>query len=62
MIDLAACREVESLSVTQLPGVLIARYLGDSSEQAKQLFSKLWRVLRPTVFGREAHLSRIWST
>jgi len=62
MIDLAACREVESLSVTQLPGVLVARYLGDSSEQAKRQFAKLWTVLRPAVFGREAQAPRIWST
>ena len=61
-IDLAACRQVESLFVTQLPGVLIARYLGDSSEQAKKLFAGLWTVLRPAVFGREARMPRIWST
>jgi len=62
MIDLAACRQVESLSVTQLPGVLIARYLGNSSEQAKRLFARLWAVLRPALFGREAQPPRIWST
>jgi len=62
MVDLAACRGIESLAVTQLPGVLVARYLGDSSEQAKKLFAKLWAVLRPALFGREAQLPRIWST
>lgn len=62
MIDLAACREVESLAVTRLPGVLVARYLGDSSEQAKALFTRLWSVLRPALFGREARPPRIWST
>jgi urease accessory protein len=61
-IDLAACRQVESLAVTQLPGVLVARYLGNSSEQAKQLFSRLWALLRPALFGLEAHAPRIWST
>ena len=60
--DLAACRAIEGLAVTQLPGVLLARYLGDSSEQAKRLFAKLWTVLRPAVFGREAQPPRIWST
>ena len=60
--DLAACRAIEGLAVTQLPGVLLARYLGDSSEQAKRLFAQLWRVLRPALFGREAQLPRIWST
>jgi len=62
MVDLAACREIESLAVTQLPGVLVARYLGDSSERAKQLLARLWTVLRPAVFGREAQMPRIWST
>ena len=62
MVDLAACREIESLAVTQLPGVLVARYLGNSSEQAKQLLAKLWTVLRPGIFGRKAQMPRIWST
>jgi urease accessory protein len=62
MVDLAACREIESLAVTQLPGVLVARYLGDSSEQAKRLFTRLWAVLRPALFGRAAQPPRIWST
>jgi urease accessory protein len=62
MVDLAACREIESLAVTQLPGVLVARYLGDSSEQAKRLFARLWAVLRPALFGREAAEPRIWRT
>ncbi len=60
--DLAACRAIEGLAVTQLPGVLLARYLGASSEQAKRLFAQLWKVLRPALFGREAQLPRIWST
>jgi hypothetical protein len=61
-IDLAACRQVESLSVTQLPGVLVARYLGDSSEAAKRAFTEVWKLLRPALFGREARPPRIWST
>jgi len=60
--DLAACRGVEGIAVTQLPGVLVARYLGDSSEQAKRLFALLWAVLRPALFGREAAEPRIWRT
>ena len=59
---LAACREIEGIAVTQLPGALVARYLGDSSEQAKKLFARLWTVLRPTLFDREAVAPRIWST
>ena len=62
MVALAACREGESLAVTQLPGVLVARYLGDSSERARRAFAQLWTLLRPALFGREAQAPRIWST
>lgn len=60
--DLAACRSVEGVAVTQLPGVLVARYLGASSEAARRLFVRLWSVLRPALFGRDAVPPRIWST
>jgi urease accessory protein len=48
--------------VTLLPGVLVARYLGSSSESAKRYFTQLWRLLRPVVGGIEAREPRIWST
>ena len=57
-----APRRAEGLAVTALPGVLVARYLGDSSEEAKQAFSRLWAALRPALLGREAHEPRIWRT
>jgi len=63
---LARCREVVPESgesaVTRLPGVLVARYLGDSSEAAKTYFRQLWRVLRPALLGRDATEPRIWRT
>jgi urease accessory protein len=55
----AACPE---LALTQLPELLIARYLGDSSEQALRAFTALWKLLRPSVCGRAAVEPRIWST
>jgi urease accessory protein len=61
-LDVAACCAVEGIAITQLPGVLVARYLGASSEQAKRLFVQLWAVLRPALFGRAARAPRIWST
>lgn len=57
-----ACREVTGVSVTLLPGLLIARHLGDSSEAAKQQFVKLWQILRSAIHGRVAHMPRIWRT
>ena len=64
--EVAACRAVApatgDAAVTLLPGVLIARYLGESSEAAKRYFKELWRRLRPTVAGCEATEPRIWRT
>jgi urease accessory protein len=65
---LAACRallptETAALhGITRLPNLLVARYLGYSSEAARTWFVDLWRVLRPALIGREAQLPRIWST
>lgn len=49
-------------SVTLLPGILLARYLGDSSESARRYFLELWRILRPALAGRAAAAPRIWQT
>ena len=57
------CRKrVPQCAVTLLPGLLIARYLGDSSEEAFQAFVSLWKLLRPAVLRREAVEPRIWRT
>ena len=47
---------------TQMPGLLVARYLGDSSEEALAAFAAVWAVVRPALAGREALAPRIWST
>jgi len=49
-------------SLTRLPGILLARYLGDSGEAARQYFTGLWQLLRPALLGREASEPRIWRT
>ncbi len=65
--DLRACREVAPgparslVGLTQVPGVLIARYLGDSTEDAFRWFTALWTVLRPAVSGRVACPPRVWA-
>jgi urease accessory protein len=47
---------------TRLPGLLVARYRGDSSEAAREYFTAIWRALREPVLGREAIVPRIWRT
>jgi urease accessory protein len=48
---------VESVATTRLPGLLIGRYLGDSSEEALRAFTRLWKALRPSAVE-----PRIWAT
>jgi urease accessory protein len=63
---LSACREARPRegegAVTRLPRLLVARYLGASSEAARAYFVALWRMLRPALLGREAVEPRIWKT
>lgn len=61
-----ACREVicengES-GITRLPGLLLARYRGDSPESARRYFAALWACTRPALTGRCAVPPRIWKT
>jgi urease accessory protein len=63
---LEACRAVDArtgaTAVTRLPGMIIARYLGDSSEAAKNYFVAVWEQLRPALAGKTATAPRIWRT
>ena len=64
---LAACRELAPAdaachALTALPGLLVARYLGDNSEAARLWFADLWAILRPACCGRPAVSPRIWNT
>ncbi|MEN3294626.1 MAG: urease accessory protein [Burkholderiales bacterium] len=47
---------------TQLKSICVVRYLGNSSETAKQLMTRAWKLLRPQLTGREAVVPRIWNT
>jgi urease accessory protein len=50
------------VAVTSLPGIVIARYLGDSLEDAGSRFGTLWEAVRPVLIRRTAHRPRIWNT
>jgi urease accessory protein len=47
--------------ITALPGVLLARYLGHSSEDAARWFTSIWRLLRPALLGVTATAPRLWA-
>jgi urease accessory protein len=65
---LGACRALPlaesgaQSGLTLLPDLLLARYLGHSSEAARHWFFALWQLLRPALIGRAAQMPRIWST
>lgn len=64
---LTECRDVKPpaaasrVGITRVPAVLIARYLGDSTEDAFQWFTNLWAVLRRALSGKAACPPRVWA-
>ena len=64
---LEACRKVIPVDsanhgLSALPSILVARYLGNSSEAARLWFADLWAILRPACCGRPVVTPRIWNT
>jgi urease accessory protein len=52
----------ERVALSRLPLIVVARYLGDSSERARMLLTTLWQQLRPAVIGAPGIPPRIWQT
>ncbi|WP_413701391.1 urease accessory protein UreD [Psychromonas sp. KJ10-10] len=50
------------LSITDIDGLLVIRYLGSQVAQCKQLFIILWQVLRPIILDKTGLQPRIWHT
>jgi urease accessory protein len=61
------CREVgpgrrrSQVAVTRMPSLVIARYLGDSTEEAFGWFTDVWNILRPALLGKAACAPRVWA-
>jgi urease accessory protein len=64
---LRECRELtppaaeSRTGITRVPGVLIARYLGGSTEDAFSWFTALWAVLRRALSDKAACPPRVWA-
>jgi urease accessory protein len=64
---LKVCRDVRPalaaahVGITRVPGVLIARYLGNSGEEVLTYFKELWSVLRPALSAKVACAPRVWA-
>lgn len=50
------------VSATLLQDVLVVRYLGNTAEQARNYFEKIWKILRPKLFNKNYCRPRIWET
>jgi urease accessory protein len=66
LVSLKECSDApvqgDQFSVTYTDGVILCRYLGNSTERAKHYFIRLWKKLRPSVMNCEAVEPRIWKT
>lgn len=64
--SLQACRAQAGtetpFAVTLLPGLLAARYLGGSAEQARAGFTRIWHTLRASLTQQAPMAPRIWKT
>lgn len=54
--------EMGTVGVTLFNGVLVVRYLGNSTAHAHRLLRTIWQAIRPLVTGRTAVPPRIWNT
>ncbi|WP_438863221.1 urease accessory protein UreD [Neptunicella sp.] len=50
------------VSITNLDGVLVARYLGSQAQQCKHYFIQIWQLTRPYCKGQDVQQPRIWFT
>jgi urease accessory protein len=66
--DVETCRDLllatggDYSGATLLDDILVIRYLGNSTERARRLFTSIWHGLRPRVLGRAPSVPRIWAT
>lgn len=66
--EIEACRELlftggpDYAGASLMEDILVVRYLGNSTETARRLFTDIWQTLRTRTLGRPAGVPRIWAT
>jgi urease accessory protein len=50
------------ISITDIDGLIVIRYLGHHAEQCKNFFLLLWQTVRPLTVEKQATQPRIWYT
>lgn len=54
--------EFGECAATLLDDLLLVRYLGSSTNEARKLFLYVWQQVRPHIVKRDATVPRIWAT
>lgn len=54
--------EHEYLATTLIDDVMVVRYLGNSTENARNYFINLWQQIRQAALGHAPIIPRIWNT
>ncbi len=57
-----AGKGIGKFGATQMKSVTIVRYLGHSSEIAREVMLSAWKICRPALTGHHAMVPRIWNT
>jgi urease accessory protein len=60
--DLHITAEPALCGLTKVGDLLVGRYLGNCSEDARRCFRTYWRALRPVLLQRKACPPNIWTT
>ena len=60
--DAIAASSSPDIGVTLVADILVCRYLGGSTEDARKRFIRIWQAIRPLLTQRPAVLPRIWAT
>lgn len=53
---------VGQAGISQLKSIVVARYLGNSSEVARHVMLRVWGLFRPEILGRAGIVPRMWNT
>lgn len=66
--EVLACRDLlftdgqDYAGASLIEDLLVVRYLGDSTERARRLFTDVWQTLRAATLGYPPGVPRIWAT
>ncbi|MGB5446578.1 MAG: urease accessory protein UreD [Psychromonas sp.] len=61
-LQVEQAQAMDKISITNIQGLLVIRYLGQHAQECKELFIQLWVIARPICLNKAALQPRIWHT